>query len=174
MRHAFRRLPHPAPATVIAVIALVFAAGGLAAGAIPGHDGTIHSCYAKHGGQLRIVKTAKCGRGEKALSWNEHGARSVTVRASIVDVHLSCSMVTAGNYDCNGRATGTARCLASERATGGGYGTSSGSSVSATASYPSPTAGTPTGWTVSASSFSFGPTPNPPDGRLPIYAVCET
>ena len=50
-RQLLGRFPRPAPATVIAIAALVLAAGGFAVAAIPASDGTIHGCYATNGGE---------------------------------------------------------------------------------------------------------------------------
>jgi hypothetical protein len=62
----------PTPATVIALIALVIAIGGVGYAAIPSGDGKINGCYDTSSGALRVIDTAKderCGTGERALSW---------------------------------------------------------------------------------------------------------
>jgi hypothetical protein len=67
-------------ANVVATLALVFAmAGGAyaASGGI-GHGGVIHGCYARHGGQLRLVKAGtKCGRHQRAIAFDKTGPRGV-------------------------------------------------------------------------------------------------
>jgi hypothetical protein len=63
-----------------------------------------------------------------------------------------------------GAQTGQVNCLAGERATGGGYGVASTSSLRFTSSTPAPNVvgATPTGWTVTATSPDF----------FSIYVVC--
>lgn len=62
------------PTLVLASVALLAALGAGAWAAIPGPDGIIHSCYRKHGGQLRVINaSAKCRHGEAALNWSETG-----------------------------------------------------------------------------------------------------
>jgi hypothetical protein len=56
----------------LAIVAPFLAAGGVA-WAASGSGGTIHACYKKHGGALRVA--SRCKRGEKALSWNQIGPR---------------------------------------------------------------------------------------------------
>jgi hypothetical protein len=56
--------------------ALVLAVGSsVALGAIPGAGGVISSCYAKTGGDLRVIDaaTSTCKSNESALSWNQQG-----------------------------------------------------------------------------------------------------
>ena len=173
-RRLLGRLPRPAPATVIAIAALVLAAGGFAVAAIPAADGTIHGCYATNGGQFRIVKGTKCKQGEKALSWNKHGPASVKVRRTVATLHYTCTFNSfTSNYNCNAPAHEvTAHCRSGERATGGGYGQGTNSTF-ANYSYPSPTTGTPTGWSSQVGGFiTNSSTPTQPDGHVPIYAVC--
>src|SRR3954452_22837794 len=117
------RLKRPSPAMVVSIVALVLAAGGFAVAAMPSPDGTIHGCYKKDGGALRVVKGAGgCKTGERALSWNRGVAR-VTVRSTTLVVPMTCSG-SGGFRLCNGSNTGTVACKAGERATGGGYGQS--------------------------------------------------
>jgi hypothetical protein len=169
--HLLARLPRPAPATVIATAALVFAAGGFAVATIPTADGTIHGCYATNGGQLRIVQHTKCKKREKAISWNKDGPASVKVRSTTVTLRYKCNLIS-GTYWCGAPERNvTVHCRSGERATGGGYGQgSNGAMVSDT--YPSPTTGTPTGWTARVSGFTTGSSAPSPDGTVPIYAVC--
>jgi hypothetical protein len=52
---------------------------GWAAASIPSTNGTITGCYATKTGDLRVVSSAsKCGKGEKALTWNATGPRGKT------------------------------------------------------------------------------------------------
>src|SRR3954452_18271205 len=96
------RLKRPSPAMVVAIVALVLAAGGFAVAAIPSADGTIHGCYKKDGGALRVVKGAGgCKASERALSWNR-GVAKVTVRRGNVRVKKACTAFGPSNYDCRG------------------------------------------------------------------------
>jgi hypothetical protein len=64
----------PSPGTVIALVALVVAVGGVAVAAIPDSNGTIHACYQKGNGSLRVVESAADCRGsENALQWSQNG-----------------------------------------------------------------------------------------------------
>lgn len=44
---------------------------------IPDSSGTIHACYGRVGGVLRVIdpSSAHCLRGETAISWNQAGAQ---------------------------------------------------------------------------------------------------
>jgi hypothetical protein len=64
----------PSPATVIALIALVVAAGGAAVAAIPSPSGNIHACYGQRDGTLRVVQHDRfCPAGTRRLVWNQKG-----------------------------------------------------------------------------------------------------
>ena len=69
MRAIRQHLTYP---KIAATLAVFLAAGG-AAWAATGSGATIHACYKKRGGALRIA--SRCKRGEKALSWNQIGPR---------------------------------------------------------------------------------------------------
>jgi hypothetical protein len=72
MKRILRR--RPSPATVIALTALVVALGGVAYATIPDSNGTIHACYRKGSGNLRVVESAtECHSSESALAWNQEG-----------------------------------------------------------------------------------------------------
>src|SRR3954470_21065675 len=165
------RLKRPSPAMVVAIVALVLAAGGFAVAAISSADGTIHGCYEKDGGALRVVKGAGGWKtGERPLAWNR-GVAKVTVRSKTLVIPLTCS--GSGDFRfCNGTGADTVRCRAGERATGGGYGQHSSPGSSVQQSKPAPTGGKPTGWTVAATGFSSGATADQSPARVPIYAVC--
>jgi hypothetical protein len=66
---------HLSYANVASTLALVFAMGGGAYAAIsPVHDGVIHTCLRKSGGELRVVRaSARCGRREQALAFDQRG-----------------------------------------------------------------------------------------------------
>src|SRR5947199_2431277 len=112
----------------VGIVAVVLAAGGLAAAAIPDSSGVIHGCYAKSDGALRVVKGSKCATGEKRLSWNQ-GIGRVTVRSASLRVsYPTCNPVyspapVAPPFTCTSDTkTATVHCGKNERATGGGYG----------------------------------------------------
>src|SRR5215216_1899506 len=72
------RLGPPSPATVIAVIALVVASGGVSKATVPDSEGMIHACVTVANGTLRIIDTQAtppqlCHTGEYLLSWNKEG-----------------------------------------------------------------------------------------------------
>jgi len=57
-------------------VALAILVAGAAYAAIPDSGGTIHGCYLKATGLLRVIDTGKgqaCTRFETAISWNEGG-----------------------------------------------------------------------------------------------------
>lgn len=60
---------------VAAVVGLGVSGGtAYAAGLIPGSDGTIHACYNKTNGNVRVVAAgSKCRVSERALVWNQTG-----------------------------------------------------------------------------------------------------
>jgi hypothetical protein len=66
------RRHRPSPATGIALAALVIALGGAAFAAIPDSNGTIHGCYQKSNGNLRVAEYgSECRSGEVAIAWNQ-------------------------------------------------------------------------------------------------------
>jgi hypothetical protein len=59
---------------VVAVLALAVAAGGVGYAAIPDNDGTIHACYKRTSGDLRVVESPRaCRNSELPLAWNREG-----------------------------------------------------------------------------------------------------
>jgi hypothetical protein len=68
-----RRMPRPSPALVVAVIALVVAAGGGAMAALPDSDGTIHGCVGARGALRVIEPPTTCEAGETPLDFNQTG-----------------------------------------------------------------------------------------------------
>lgn len=61
----------PSRAVGATTVIVVLAAAGFAVAAIRSSSGTIHSCYSKSTGALRIA--SKCKSGERALAWNQRG-----------------------------------------------------------------------------------------------------
>src|SRR5207253_1659289 len=70
------RKHRPSPATGIALAALIVALGGVAFAAIPDSNGTIHGCFQKNSGGLRVVQSSgDCRDSEQALDWNQQGPK---------------------------------------------------------------------------------------------------
>ena len=68
----------PSPAMVVALVAVVLAAGGFASaqngGGIPGPDGVLHVCYATPTGSVRVVPVGEaCKSGERSLELEAPG-----------------------------------------------------------------------------------------------------
>lgn len=63
---------HLTPVRLALATAVFLAAGGGAWAATKGTAHTIHGCYAKHGGSLRLA--THCRHGEKSIAWNQTGA----------------------------------------------------------------------------------------------------
>jgi hypothetical protein len=56
-------------------LALIISLCGVGFAAIQDSSGVLHACYAKSGGDVRLVKASKkCAKGEKATTWNQKGA----------------------------------------------------------------------------------------------------
>lgn len=75
--HGFSALRsrRPSPGTVIALLALVIATGGVTYAAIPDSGGAIHSCYTSSGA-LRVIDKETggvCRSSETALTFNQTG-----------------------------------------------------------------------------------------------------
>lgn len=60
----------------LAVCLFLLVGGGAWAAAAASSGGTIHACYAKHGGRLRVAN--RCHHNERALAWAEVGPRGAT------------------------------------------------------------------------------------------------
>ena len=71
-------MSRPSLATVLALIALAVACGGVAVAAIPGPDGKIHACY----GSDMVLKVSqhqfRCAPGTTRLVWNQKGVAGPT------------------------------------------------------------------------------------------------
>jgi hypothetical protein len=104
------RKRRPAPATGIALAALVVALGGVAFAAIPDSSGTIHGCFQKISGSLRVVESASdCKASESPIAWNQQGPPGGTS-----DVHKIGKITVSGNGSqalfTEGPLTFTGRC----------------------------------------------------------------
>ncbi len=97
-------MSRPSPATIIALIALVVACGGVAAAAIPSPEGNIHACYGRDL-VLRVVNHNEfCRADNTRLVWNQKGVpgapglskykvvsvQSKTTFKSVQTVHAEC------------------------------------------------------------------------------------
>jgi hypothetical protein len=59
---------------LVALVGVVIGLGGVAFATIPDSGGTIHGCYSKSNGNLRVVESASdCRNNETALPWNQQG-----------------------------------------------------------------------------------------------------
>src|SRR4051794_8752052 len=67
------RISRPSPALVVATAALLVALGGVTYAAIPGPDGTIHSCLGSRGTMRVIDSDASCEQGETGLNFAQKG-----------------------------------------------------------------------------------------------------
>jgi hypothetical protein len=63
----------PSPAFAVAIAAVIVAVGGVAFATIPDSNGTIHACYQKNSGSLRVVESGGCRPNETPLNWNQQG-----------------------------------------------------------------------------------------------------
>ncbi|MDX6484097.1 MAG: hypothetical protein QOE95_1868 [Gaiellaceae bacterium] len=56
-------------------VAAMLAVGSVAYATIPDSGGTIHGCYSKSGGGLRVIDASvtNCSKSETALDWNVRG-----------------------------------------------------------------------------------------------------
>jgi Phage Tail Collar Domain len=68
-----RRLPYPNHATVVSYLALFVALGGSAYAVTGSSSSMIRACYARNTGALRLLRSGRCARGERLLSWNRNG-----------------------------------------------------------------------------------------------------
>jgi hypothetical protein len=105
------RRHRPSPAAAIAIAALIVALGGAAFAAIPDSGGTVHACYQKATGNLRVVDSASdCRTSENPLDLSAAGqsvggggivarvrsAGPVAVNANTVPIPLDHNVWTQG------------------------------------------------------------------------------
>jgi|SRR5687768_3102275 len=71
------RVGLPSPATLLAVIAIVVATGGVSKAKVPDSEGLIHACVTPQTGEMRILDPdtvpALCKTGQYLLTWNAAG-----------------------------------------------------------------------------------------------------
>jgi hypothetical protein len=180
----------PSPATVMAFVAMVLAAGGFAFAAIPDSKGVIHGCYQKKKGTLRVVSSeSKCKKKrEKAISWNQKGATGgpgIQGAQGVAGKNAATS-ITIRTFLANFAGNGTlgeagATCNAGEKLIGGGggwvdnanpatsyqlSGTVSDSSPASIGDAPIAEGDTPDEWHVSGRNTTGA------NARMLAYAVC--
>jgi hypothetical protein len=96
---------------VVALVGVVIGLGGVAFATIPDSSGTIHGCYQKTSGNLRVVESPSvCRSSEVAISWNQEGRPGSSSVTPLGDVTLALgeSRVLLSE----GPITLTARCRA--------------------------------------------------------------
>ena len=102
------------PGTVLGIAALIVALGGAAFAAIPDSDGTVHACYQKNTGDLRVVESGEsCRNSERPLTLARNttggsgtASRSLKLAAGQSGILLELGPFTLTAYcDPIGRAT---------------------------------------------------------------------
>ncbi|PWU25229.1 MAG: hypothetical protein C5B48_02340 [Candidatus Rokuibacteriota bacterium] len=73
----------PSAGTALAAVALIVAVGGVAFAAIPDSTGTVHGCFQKNSGDLRVVNSqSECRTNESSIDWAQQGpGTGIGVRA---------------------------------------------------------------------------------------------
>jgi hypothetical protein len=110
------RQHRPSPGTAFGFTALMVALGGVAFAAIPDSHGTIHGCYQKSNGGLRVVQSAAdCKPSEQTLDWNQQGPPGPPGPSSPVDAIGQVRVAEGGSATLaeHGPFTFTARCFRS-------------------------------------------------------------
>lgn len=99
----------PSPSMVVALIALLLAAGGVSYAVIPNSDGSINGCYSKRDGSLRVIDTAAgetCASRESAISFASTDAAGRVANADSLDGKDSTEFLSS-NTAAGGNLTGT-------------------------------------------------------------------
>jgi hypothetical protein len=80
LRHPLPGRPHRKRlfGTLVVTSVLVVVVAGTVASAHDSDDGSIHGCYEKKSGRLRIADDRRCSDDEWKVSWNERGRRGET------------------------------------------------------------------------------------------------
>jgi hypothetical protein len=80
------RQHRPSPGTAFGFAALMVALGGVAFAAIPDSNGTIHGCFQKSNGDLRVVEaSSNCRSSENPLNWNVQGGGRMAAGVGLSD-----------------------------------------------------------------------------------------
>jgi hypothetical protein len=104
------RKRRPVPGTIFGLAALVIALGGVAVAAIPDSGGTIHACYQKNNGDLRVVESSsRCRSTEKLLDWAQHGPGEGTGVRAYAHVHGDGTLDPAKSDNVAGVVRSTVR-----------------------------------------------------------------
>jgi hypothetical protein len=94
---------HLTYANVTATLALFVGLGGgaFAVARIPARDGTIHGCYSKRSGALRVVSGTRCRRAERRLAWNQRAriAPGTYLTPAVADARYLAAGGTAPNSE---------------------------------------------------------------------------
>lgn len=184
------RFRRPSPAFVLAALALGLSVSGFAVAAIPDKKGSIHACYAKRGGAVRVISGTRCRRTEHRLAWSVRGRTGTPGHAgapgrdgaalpdgAVTSAKLGATIVRRRDFPLadTSAVSGDAPCAAGERVVGGGASTALvGDDVDVQASYPSDTSGTPlngqapTAWYAHARNGSGGVGPT----TLHVFVLC--
>jgi hypothetical protein len=99
----------PSAGTIFGLAALAVAVGGVAYAAIPDSGGTIHACYQKSNGNLRVVESsARCRNGESPLAWSQGGGTGALKMYVKHDASAPQQFVTL--YDVPGQLRARLKC----------------------------------------------------------------
>jgi hypothetical protein len=101
----------PSPSMLVALAALAVALGGVAYATIPDSNGTIHGCFNKQNGNLRVVDSgASCKSGEAPIQWSRGGTGTTALSGS-QSVAGSQAPSDVNVLDVPGFGTVIAKCL---------------------------------------------------------------
>jgi hypothetical protein len=157
-------------------LALLFAVGStVALASIPGSDGLISGCYAKVGGDLRVIdaSSSSCKSNEIEIEWNQQGPRGPQGEPGLegeqgppgLSGYEMVDTATA-NVDPLDYAQITAYCPTGKNVLGGGFFINVLGTLEVVESAPTTAAGL-SGWHVVAFNHSATVT-----GNLIAYATC--
>jgi hypothetical protein len=80
-------MARPSPALVVAFLALLVSASGVAFATIPARDGDVHACYFPRTGQIELVDTQRdrfrCERNWRGLTFDTSPSRLVSPRGQL-------------------------------------------------------------------------------------------